>query len=95
MPVAYPQSSGSQNADAAIRAYGPGWFFGADLSGGSAASTLVLHDDASGTTGAVIAQLSCVATGSDHVLCDPPLRVTNGIYANVGGTGATYVVRYA
>lgn len=94
MPVAYPESYAA-TADGAARATA-GWFFGADLQAGTGASaTLILYDNASAASGTIIARLAAVANEADHVCADPPLRVVNGIYADVGGSGAAYVVRHA
>lgn len=86
-------SSGTKNADAVIKA-SPGRIVGVDLiAAAGAPATLDLHDDKDDATGTLVLSMAAVASTADHIVCDIPCRT--GIFANVGGAGATYVVRYA
>ncbi len=87
------QTSDVQTADAALRAR-PCVLGGAILVGdGTNACTLILYDNASAASGVVLTTLR--ALGNASVVWNAPapgIPCTNGIYADVGGTGATYVV---
>lgn len=88
-------SSGLKSADAAIMAM-PGKLCGVILlADGTNAASLVLYDDAAGATGTVLAKLSVDATATESNIQLPISVVANkGIYANVEGTGAEYIVYF-
>lgn len=89
-------SSGLKTADTAILA-GPGRLLGvqliADLTN---ACTVVIYDNATAASGLVLCKLSIPATGAfvDALLPAEGVVVNNGIYADVAGTGAGFIVHF-
>lgn len=89
------QSSGLKSADTAICAR-PCILMGVQLlADATNAATVVLYDHATAASGTVIDKVKVIATGvyeeskhSDGVVCQ------NGIYADVTGTGAEYIVHF-
>jgi len=60
------------------------------LNPGSAASSVILYDNASAGSGTVLAQLLGVANGASITICFPsPVCANKGITATVAGTAAT------
>lgn len=95
--MAYLQatSSNNQTADAAV-CNAPAKIHGVILNPGSAASTLVLYDNASAASGNAVVKLVAAAnTSSVTLTLDCPIGCSNGIYADVEGTSASYVVIYS
>lgn len=96
-------SSGRKTADAAIIAR-PCLFKGLILEGdGTNACNVILYDNASAASGTVIAKLllsasttaiDSVPKTSSFVLADG-IECNNGIFADVTGTGAAYIVHYS
>lgn len=87
-------SSGLLNADAAIKA-APGIIEGIMVyTDGTNNATLTVYDNASAATGDVAMKM--VVKGADLIggLVDLSVETTNGIYADISGTGATYIVYY-
>ena len=88
-------SSGLKNADAAI-------FAGRNrinaitvLSDGTNNATLVVYDNPSAASGTELAKVVC--KGADlmqHIIFENPVVAQDGIYADVTGTGATFIVFY-
>jgi len=90
------KSSGLKTADAAIAA-GKAILAGAHIiTNGTADVTLTLYDNASAASGTVI--FKQVVTGTDdsipYTLPDGGVGAKNGIYADIAGTGAEYIVFY-
>lgn len=87
-------TSGLKTTDAVI-AVGRNRVNAVSLIGGSSASSVILYDNASAASGKVVAKLT-QATNLvlTHVLFENPVYVENGIYADVTGTGAEYIVYY-
>lgn len=89
-------SSGLKSADAAILAM-PGRLMGIHLvADGTNAAALVVYDNASAASGLALAKLSIAATGTFQSINLPEEGIVcnNGIYADVSGTGAAYIVHY-
>lgn len=62
---------------------------------GSAASTILVYDNATTNSGTVIASLAGVANGAAITLpLTIPVRASKGITAIVAGTGATAVINF-
>lgn len=89
-------SSGLKSADAAIYAAEcklHGLFV---LTDGTNAATVVLYDNASAASGTELAKYVVPgASLSGYVHFDCPVGASKGIYADVSGTGANYIVHYA
>lgn len=89
-------SSGLQNADAAIAAR-PARLLGLQVVGdGTNAATVVVYDNASAASGTVLAK---VVVDAGLVEAHPALPIggvcaNKGIYVDVTGTGAEYIVYY-
>lgn len=89
-------SSGLQTADAVVYAKPcilGGFILIAD---GTNAATVVLYDNASAASGTVLAKASIAAGGTmaDVNLSIGGVIANNGIYADVAGTGAAYIVHF-
>lgn len=87
-------SSGLKNADAAIQA-GAGRLRGVSLIGdGTNAASIVIYDNATAASGKALAKLSLKAgeTYVSAVIPEEGVCVNAGIYADVTGTGAEYIV---
>ncbi len=89
-------SSGSQNADAQIQS-NPSRLHAVQLiSDGTNAASVSVY---SGTTtgGLLLATVKVAATTSSPstVVFFSPVDANNGIFADVAGTGATYIVYYS
>jgi hypothetical protein len=90
-------SSGLKTADAAIMAM-PGRLMGLQVIPGSDAATVTLYDHASAASGTVLAKIVVDPTieGSrELVISEGGIICNNGIYADVSGTDAAYIVHYA
>lgn len=89
------QSSGEQTADAIILA-GGGYITAVHIiTDGSNNAKVILYDNASAASGKVI--FEATITGTNHFggrQFIPPVEVYNGTYADVSGTGASYIVEY-
>lgn len=90
-------SSGLKNADAAITTRPSRVKCLTVLTDGTNAATVVLYDNASAASGTVLAKAICA--GADRTMFismdDNGCEASNGIYADVTGTGAEYIVHYA
>lgn len=89
-------SSGLKVADAAILAM-PGRLMKLSLLGdGTNATSVVLYDNASAASGTVLAKLQLDAglVYQDANLPEEGVVALNGIYADVTGTGAEYIVYF-
>ena len=66
-------------------------------SDGTNACSVVLYDNASAASGIVLAKVSIGAASlktTEEVVFTNPVRASNGIYADVTGTGAGYIVYF-
>lgn len=93
--MASSRSSGLKTADASI-ATGVNRINAVTLLGdGTNAASLILYDNASAASGTVLAKVTQLATARlTHILFDNPVFAEKGIYADVTGTGAEYIVYY-
>jgi len=65
------------------------------LADGTNAASLVIYDNASAASGKVLASLKVKATDvQKEVVFTFPVIAENGIYADVTGTGASYIVHF-
>lgn len=90
-------SSDLKSADAAISAIG-GYLHGVYLiSDASNACSVIIYDNKSAASGTVLAKLSIPAstTAPQFITFNNPVSANNGIYADVSGTGANYIVYYS
>lgn len=88
-------SSLNQTADAAVSDK-PAKIHAVILNPGSDASSLIIYDNASAASGNVLVKLVGAAnTSSVSVTFDCPVAANTGIYVDVTGTAASYVVVYS
>lgn len=91
-------SSGLLIADTAVRAQ-PSRLMGLSLIGDNTnACTVVVYDNATAASGTVLAKLSLPASGFPYIDlgCMPAgIVANNGLFADVTGTGAAFIVYYA
>lgn len=90
-------SSDIKSADAAISALG-GYLHGVWLiSDASNAASIIIYDNASAASGIVLAKLSIPAstTAPQYITFNQPITANKGIFADVTGTGANYIVYYS
>lgn len=91
-------SSGLKSADAAISAVG-GYVHGVYLiSDATNACNVIIYDSPVANSGAlVLAKLSIPATTTapQFITFNNPVSANTGIYADVTGTGANYIVYYS
>lgn len=63
---------------------------------GTNVATCILYDNASAASGTILASISCLgADRSATWSLDCGVEASNGIYLDIGGTGAKVVVHYA
>lgn len=88
-------SSGLKTADAVIAA-GKNRINAITLLGdGTNAASVILYDNATAASGTVLAKVTQLATGRlTHIIFENPVIADNGIYADVTGTGAEYIVYF-
>ena len=93
--MASSRSSGLKQADAVIQT-GRNRINAITLLGnGTDAATLIVYDNASGASGLVLAKVTPLATDKfTHIIFENPVVAENGIYADVTGTGAEYIIYY-
>ena len=97
--IAYAQqwatSSGEQTADSAIYAK-PCAIAGVTIiTSGSSDAKLILYDNASAASGTVRYERTVISTNhGNHDNFSFPAECFNGVYADITGTGASYVVEY-
>lgn len=89
-------SSGLKNADAAIVTRPcklHGLMVGAD---GTNAATVIIYDNKSAASGTVLAKLVVAATQTyGNWLSEIGVEAKNGLYLDIGGTGAEVVIHYS
>lgn len=90
-------SSGRKTADAAIAAR-PCLLKSVILEGdGTNACNVTLYDNASAASGTVLAKVLLQASGPTCIVFDSAggVEASNGIFADVTGTGAAYIVHFS
>lgn len=90
-------SSDLKSADAAISAIG-GYLHGVYLiSDATNVAAITIYDNASAASGVVLAKLSIPATTTapQFIIFNHPISANKGIFADVSGTGANYIVYYS
>lgn len=88
-------SSGLKTDDAAIAAQGA-YVHAVTIIPAAAASAVILYDNTAAASGTVLAKAQAVANGeSVHIHFDCPVAANTGIYADVSGTDAAYIVYYS
>lgn len=93
--MASSRSSGLKTADAVISATRNRINAITLLGDGTNAASLIIYDNASAASGLVLAKVTQLATARlTHILFDNPVFAENGLYADVTGTGAEYIVYY-
>lgn len=90
-------SSDLKSADAAISAVGGYVHAIVLIPDGTNACSLVIYDNATTNSGIVLAKLVLPATQTapQVVALNNPISANKGIYADVTGTGANYIVYYS
>lgn len=93
--MASSRSSGLKNADAVI-ATGRNRINAVSLLGdGTNAASVIIYDNASAASGTVLAKVTALATARfTHVIFENPVVAEDGLYADVSGTNAEYIVYY-
>lgn len=93
--MASSRSSGLKTADAVIQT-GRNRVNAITLLGdGTNAASIIVYDNASAASGVVLAKVTALAaTRFTHVLFENPVVAEDGIYADVAGTGAEYIIYY-
>lgn len=88
-------SSGLQTADAVISATPAAVHSVTVIGDGTNAATVVIYDNASAASGTVLAKVVVDAGLTfEHITFDLPAEGSKGIYADVTGTGAEYIVHF-
>lgn len=91
----YVTSSDLKTADAAILARG-GLIHGLTLIPAAADCSVVIYDNASTNSGKVLAKLSGLAnTAANNITFNHPVCANLGLYADVTGAAAGYIVYYS
>lgn len=93
--MASSRSSGLKTADAVITT-GRNRINAITLLGdGTNAASVILYDNASAASGVVLSKITALATTRfTHVIFENPVVAEDGIYADVTGTGAEYIVYF-
>lgn len=93
--MASSRSSGLKTADGAI-ASGRNRINAITLiADGLNAASVVVYDNASAASGTVLGKVTAlVGQGTVHVIFENPVIAENGIYADVSGTNAGYLVYF-
>jgi len=93
--MASSRSSGLKTVDAVIQT-GRNRINAITLLGdGTNAASVIVYDNPSAASGVVLAKVTALAaTRFTHVLFENPVVAEDGIYADVSGTGAEYIVYY-
>ena len=88
-------SSGEQTADAAIYA-DAAWLTGIwVITDGTNDAKVIVYDNASAASGTVIGEITITGSGNFGGRDFPfPVKMYNGIYVDVTGTGASYIIEY-
>ena len=93
--MASSRSSGLKTADASV-ATGRNRINAITLfADGTNAASVVVYDNASAASGLELGKVTALAgQGTVHVLFENPVVAENGIYADVTGTNAAYIVYF-
>lgn len=93
--MASSRSSGLKTSDAVIQT-GRNRINAITLLGdGTNAASLIVYDNASAASGLVVAKVTALATTRfTYVIFENPVVVEDGIYADVTGTNAEYIIYY-
>lgn len=97
MSIRPATSSGRLTADTAIRAR-PALLKSVILEGdGTNACSVTIYDNATAASGLVVAKVLLPASGAMFVEFESAhgIECNNGIFADVAGTGAAYIVHYS
>lgn len=89
-------SSGLKSSSAVIAAM-PAQLFNVQLLGdGTNAAVLTVYDNASAASGTVLAKLRLDAglVQAEHLISEHSIVANQGIYCEVSGTGAEYIVHF-
>ena len=95
--MASSRSSGLKSADAAIAAGRNRVNAITLLSDGTNACSVILYDNATAASGTEVGKVSIGAASlkkTEHVVFENPVICELGIYADVTGTGAEYIVYF-
>lgn len=89
------RSSGLKSVDAAIATTGGALTGVLVLTDGTNDATIVVYDHASAASGTVLFKGKVAgASNFGGATFEVPLRYSNGVYADVTGTGANYIIYY-
>ena len=93
--MASSRSSGLKTADAVI-ATGRNRINAITLLGdGTNAASVIVYDNASAASGVVLAKVTAAATTRlTHIIFENPVVAEDGIYAEVSGTNAEYIIYF-
>lgn len=96
MSTSNSTSSGLQTADAAICAIPAALTALTLISDGTNTCSVIIYDNATTASGTVLAKALLVgaAEGTAHLHFDAPVQASHGLYADVTGTGAGYIVYF-
>jgi hypothetical protein len=95
--MASSRSSGIKSADAVIATGRNRVNAITLLSDGTNACSVVVYDNASAASGTAVGKVSIGAASlkkTEHVVFENPVLCEDGIYADVTGTGAEYIVYF-
>ena len=93
--MASSRSSGLKTADAVITTGRNRINAITLITDGTNAANVVVYDNSSGASGLVLGKVSAAGTQNTvHVIFENPVVAENGIYADVTGTGAAYIVYF-
>lgn len=93
--MASSRSSGLNTTDAAIAAGRNRINAITLITDGTNAASVVVYDNASAATGTVLGKVTAAgAQNTMHVIFENPVVAEDGIYADVTGTGAGYIVYF-
>ncbi len=92
--MASSRSSGLKTADAVI-ATGRNRINAITLIGGSTASSVIVYDNATAASGVVVGKATQATSAvTTHIIFENPVVCEDGIFADVTGTGAEYIIYF-
>jgi hypothetical protein len=92
--MASSRSSGLKTADAVI-ATGRNRINAITLIGGSTASSVIVYDHPSAASGVVVGKATQATSAvTTHIIFENPVVCEDGIFADVTGTGAEYIIYF-
>lgn len=86
-------SSGLKTSDGIIAAR-PCRLIGVTIIAGSDLGAVIVYDNASAASGNVVAKITAVTTATQTIVFNCGVECLNGLYADVSGTSAGYIVHY-